>query len=131
MPWTVGGAGSLPARGEQEAGTLRKYGRREASVFDTVSTIAFIFLGICGTASLMAAVWIVAYRVGFDEGRLTIPLRMISALAEHRVTCLEEDPARTARDLSQHLGLPEDEARRLTDRAEQAGAMPSSTLRSA
>jgi hypothetical protein len=131
MPWAVGDAGVLPARGEQEAGPLRKYGRREASVFDTVSTIALICLGICGTASLMASVWIVAYRVGFDEGRLTIPLRMISALAEHRVECLEEDPARTARDLSQHLGLPEDEARRLTGRSGQAGATRSTGLRSA
>lgn len=70
-------------------------------------------------ASLMAAVWMVAYRVGFDEGRLTIPLRMISALADHRIACLDEDPARTVRDLADHLGLPETEARRLIERAEQ------------
>ncbi len=79
----------------------------------------------------MAAVWVVAYRVGFDEGRLTIPLRMISALADHRIACLEEDPARTARDLAEHLGLPENEARRQIERAEQARSPRSSGLRSA
>ncbi len=96
-----------------------------------MSTVAFICLGICGIASLLAAVWIVAYRVGFDEGRLTIPLRMISALAEHQVACLEEDPARTARDLAEHLGLPEIEAQRLIARAEQARAPRTTGLRSA
>lgn len=96
-----------------------------------MSTIALICLGICGVASVMAAVWVVAYRVGFDEGRLTIPLRMISALADHQVACLEEDPARTARDLAEHLGLPELEARRLIERAEQAREPRASGLRSA
>ena len=96
-----------------------------------MSTIAIICLGVCGVASLMAAVWIVAYRVGFDEGRLTIPLRMISALAEHQVACLEEDPARTARDLAEHLGLPESEAERLIARAERARSPRATGLRSA
>lgn len=96
-----------------------------------MSTIALICLGICGVAGLMAAVWVVAYRVGFDEGRLTIPLRMISALADHQVACLEEDPARTARDLAEHLGLPENEARRLIERAEQAREPRATGLRSA
>ena len=96
-----------------------------------MSTIALICLGVCGVTSLLAAVWVVAYRVGFDEGRLTIPLRMISALAEHQVACRDEDPARTLRDLVDHLGLPETEARRLLERADGARSPREAGLRSA
>ena len=95
-----------------------------------MSTIALICLGLCGLAALLAAVWTLAYRLGFDEGRLTIPLRMISGLAEHQIACLDEDPAQTARDLAEHLGLPENEARRLVARAERDRA-PRTGLRSA
>ncbi len=96
-----------------------------------MSTIALISLGVCGVASLLAGVWVVAYRVGFDEGRLTIPLRMISAVAEHQVACLDGDPAQTTRELAEHLGLPENEARRLIERVEQARSPRASGLRSA
>lgn len=82
-------------------------------------------------AGLLAAVWITAYRVGFDEGRLTIPLRMISAVAEHQIACLEGDPAVIAQELAEHLGLPASEARRLTARAEQASVPRATGLRSA
>ena len=47
-----------------------------------MSLIALICLGVFGMASLLAAVWVAAYRLGFNEGRLTVPLRMISALVE-------------------------------------------------
>ena len=96
-----------------------------------MSIFALICLGVFGAAGLLASVWIVAYRVGFNEGRLTIPLRMISALAHHRVHCLDEDPARTARDLANHLGLPETEAHRLVERAAQASPSRAAGLRSA
>jgi hypothetical protein len=80
---------------------------------------------------VLAAVWVTAYRVGFGEGRLTIPLRMINALAEHEITCLEADPDRAARDLIDHLGLPEIEARRLVNRVETSRGPRASGLKSA
>ena len=79
----------------------------------------------------MASVWMVAYRVGFSEGRLTIPLRMIAALSEHEVCCEGADPAQTANDLVEQLGLPENEAKRLVDQAQASRAQRSPGLRSA
>jgi hypothetical protein len=55
----------------------------------------------------------VAYRVGFTEGRLTLPLRLIHALAEHKLGCLDEDPDKVAVELVRVLALPERESRRL------------------
>jgi hypothetical protein len=95
-----------------------------------VSTIVFICLVVCG-AGVLAAVWVTAYRVGFGEGRLTIPLRMINALAEHEIACLEGHPERAARDLVDQLGLPEIEARRLVTRVETSRAPRAGGLKSA
>jgi hypothetical protein len=78
-----------------------------------VSTIVFIWLAVCGVVALLAAVWMVAYRIGFAEGRLTIPLRMIKSLAEHEVVCGNTDPEGMALELIDHLGFQELEARRL------------------
>ncbi len=44
-----------------------------------------------------AVVWSIAWRVGFGEGRLTVPLRLIYALAEHEVACRGRDPDQVAR----------------------------------
>ncbi len=96
-----------------------------------MSTIALICLGILGLASLLAAVWVFAYRLGFEEGRLTIPLRMLSTIAEHRVGCCDEEPARTVRDLAEHVGLPEAEAWRMIERAEANRQPRTPGLRSA
>lgn len=57
----------------------------------------------------------VAYRAGFTEGRLTIPLRFIRSLGEHRVGCEGETAAQVVGDLGAELHLPREEIRRLLD----------------
>jgi hypothetical protein len=99
---------------------------------------AFGILCICSVvASVVGAlVWMVAYRIGFSEGRMTVPLRLVHALADHKVGCLQEHPDKVARDLVRLLALPERESRRLVAsklRSASAAATTSSTthLRSA
>ena len=72
-----------------------------------------ITLLLCLTTVIGAAAWMVAYRVGFQEGRLTIPLRLIHALAEHKLGCLGENPDKVALELVRVLALPERESRHL------------------
>lgn len=87
---------------------------------------------VCAVAALVAVVWMIAYRVGFNEGRLTIPLRLIHALAEHRLHCLGENPDDVARDLEQALALPARDSRRLVaSKLHSAQAQPTRSLRSA
>jgi hypothetical protein len=78
-----------------------------------VGLFSAITLLLCLTAGIAAAVWMVAYRVGFQEGRLTIPLRLIHALAEHKLGCLGENPDKVALELVRVLALPERESRHL------------------
>lgn len=74
----------------------------------------------------------VAYRVGFREGRLTIPLRLIHALAEHKLGCLGEPPEQVARELTRALALPDLESRRLVgSKLRSAVQAPARSLRSA
>jgi len=89
-------------------------------------------LALCAVALCLGLVWSVAYRLGFREGRLTLPLRLIHALAEHEVGCRGVDPDRVVRDLVRVLALPERESRRLVARKVRSVA-PSAprTLRSA
>lgn len=72
-----------------------------------------IFFSISGIALLLAGTWRVAYRVGFSEGRLSVPLRFIRALGEHRVHCKGEDAAAVVADLGRELHLPREEIQRL------------------
>src|SRR5262249_29156282 len=67
--------------------------------------------------SLVGLVWAVAYRLGFAEGKLTIPLKMIEDLVVHHVRCSGGDPEKMIGELAAVLGLPEMEGRRLTTRA--------------
>lgn len=69
-----------------------------------------------GVVAALAAVWTVAYRVGFREGRETIPLRSIIALAEHRLLCEGRPAERVVRELTDTIEMSEREARRLVDR---------------
>ena len=68
---------------------------------------ALISISLAIAVVVAAIVWMVAYRVGFNEGRLTIPLRLIHALAEHKLGCLGEHPDKVARELIRVLALPE------------------------
>jgi hypothetical protein len=87
---------------------------------------------LCATAALIAAVWMIAYRVGFNEGRLTIPLRLIHALADHKVVCLGENPDKVTRELVRVLALPERDSRRLISSKLRSPAGPAPrSLRSA
>lgn len=87
---------------------------------------------LCLAAIVGAAVWMVAYRVGFQEGRLTIPLRLIHALAEHKLGCLGEHPDKVARELVRVLALPERESRRLvSSKLRSVAAIERRSLRSA
>src|SRR5262249_51055444 len=90
----------------------RQEGRNAASVSDIVGLLGFTSISLCA-AIACAVVWMVAYRLGFNEGRLTIPLRLIHALAEHKLTCLGEHPDKVARELMRLVALPERESRRL------------------
>ncbi|MEW6273084.1 MAG: hypothetical protein AB1689_27725 [Thermodesulfobacteriota bacterium] len=91
-----------------------------------------IGLVLCATATVVAVVWMVAYRVGFNEGRLTIPLRLIHALADHKLRCLGEHPDKVARELVRVLALPERDSRRLISSKLRSPAPPAArSLRSA
>lgn len=96
-----------------------------------MSVFALIIVGSSVLAGLLAATWAAAYRLGFEEGRLTVPLRMIDSLAQHRVACDGEDGARVVADLREHLGMPEDEAWRVVEQASEAPSRRASGLRSA
>jgi hypothetical protein len=87
---------------------------------------------LCVVAVVGAVVWMIAYRVGFNEGRLTIPLRLIHALAEHKLGCLAENPDQVVRELMRVLALPEHESRRLvSSKLRSAPPVERRTLRSA
>jgi hypothetical protein len=87
---------------------------------------------LCLASIVGVAVWMVAYRVGFKEGRLTIPLRLIHALAEHKLACLGEHPDKVASELVRVLALPERESRRLIgSKLRSLAAAPPRHLRSA
>lgn len=70
---------------------------------------------ICsGVAAIVGTVvWSIAWRVGFGEGRLTIPLQLVHAIAEHEVLCRDGDADEVIRALCHDLLLPERECRRL------------------
>lgn len=73
-----------------------------------------LLLSLAGIA-LLAVTWIVAWRAGFSEGRLTVPLRLIRAIGEHRVRCEGEDAHRVVADLGYSLHLPPEEIQRLRE----------------
>ena len=75
---------------------------------------------LCGgviLASLLGATWMLGYRVGFSEGRLTVPLRLITSLVDHKINCLHERPDRVALEMHLLLDLPQQESRRLVAHA--------------
>jgi hypothetical protein len=84
-----------------------------ASLSIDVGASAIFFICSFVGAVVGAIVWSIAWRVGFGEGRLTVPLRLIYALAEHEVACRGRDPDQVARDPCRVLALPERESRRL------------------
>ena len=86
-------------------------GRRRR--FLTVSTLNLIWLGMGSAVVLAASVWAVAYRIGFNEGRGTIPLRLIAAMAEHKAGCERENPEDVVRELVAALKLSHSETQRL------------------
>ena len=91
-------------------------------------------IGVGGTAvALLAAVWMIAYRMGFREGRESVPLRMITAISEHRVACEHQHPEQVVRELVGGLRIAEREARRLVSqvREERAATLPVPELRTA
>lgn len=94
------------------------------AVFIICSSVAAVVGGV---------VWSIAWRVGFGEGRLTIPLRLVHALAEHEVTCRGRNPDQVVRELIRVLALPERESRRLiASKLRSAASSPApTTLRSA
>jgi hypothetical protein len=97
-----------------------------------VSSLALVTVGLCLATLVGGAVWMVAYRVGFKEGRLTIPLRLIHALADHKLGCLGEHPDKVAAELVRVLALPERESRRLVSSKLRSVAAPAPrSLRSA
>jgi hypothetical protein len=75
---------------------------------------------LCGgltLVTLLGAIWMFAYRVGFSEGRLTVPLRLITSLVDHKVNCLHERPDRVALEMHLLLDLPQQESQRIVARA--------------
>jgi len=91
------------------------------------------FIGVGGTAvALLAAVWMIAYRMGFREGRESIPLRMIAAVSEHRVVCEGQHPDHVIRELVGGLRIAEPEARRMvTQVRDERTPLPVPELRTA
>lgn len=87
----------------------------------------------CVAAVVGTVVWSIAWRVGYGEGRLTIPLRLVHALAEHEVTCRGRNPDQVVRELIRLLALPERDSRRLVEsKLRSATSSPApTTLRSA
>lgn len=88
------------------------------------------FFIVCSLVATVfgAAVWSIAWRVGFGEGRLTVPLRLIHALAEHEVTCRGRNPDQVVRELVRVLALPERESRRLiASKLRSAASRPTSS----
>jgi len=97
-----------------------------------VSSIALLLVALCAVPVCLGLVWTFAYRLGFREGRLTLPLRLIHELAEHEVGCRGLEPDRVVRDLVRVLALPERESRRLIASKLRSVAPPAPrTLRSA
>jgi hypothetical protein len=70
--------------------------------------------GLAGIV-LLAVTWRVAYQAGFSEGRLSVPLRFIRALGEHRVRCEGEDVATVVLEIGRELHLPREETQRLLE----------------
>ena len=71
-------------------------------------------IGVGGAAvAVLGAVWMIAYRRGFREGRESIPIKLIVALAQHRVVCDGNRPEHVVRELVDGLRLAEREGRRL------------------
>ena len=96
-----------------------------------MSVIAAITFCVVGLAGLLSCVWMMAYRLGFHEGRLTIPLRMIEELAEHQTACQDRPAERTIRDLVENIELPEPEARALVEKVQNSQPALKGGLRSA
>ena len=96
------------------------------------ATAVFIICSFVA-AVVGGVVWSIAWRVGFGEGRLTIPLRLVHALAEHEVTCRGRNPDQVVRELIRVLALPERESRRLiaSKLRSAASSQTPTTLRSA
>ena len=94
--------------------------------------LGLISLSLGCVVVVAAAVWAIAYRIGFKEGRLTVPLRLIHALADHKLDCLGEHPDKVARELVRLLALPERESRGLiASKLRSAQPLPPRSLRSA
>lgn len=91
------------------------------------------FICSCVAAVVGAFVWSIAWRVGFAEGRLTVPLRLVHALVEHEVTCRGRNPDQVVRELVRVLALPERESRRLiaSKLRSAASSLAPTSLRSA
>jgi hypothetical protein len=97
-----------------------------------VSSIVVLLIVLVAVPACLGLVWTVAYRVGFNEGRLTLPLRLIHALAEHEVGCRGLEPDRVVRDLVRVLALPERESRHLVaSKVRSVAPSAPRTLRSA
>lgn len=90
-------------------------------------------IGVGGSAvALAATIWTIAYRMGFREGRESVPLRMITALAEHRLVCEGQVPEQVVRELTQGLCLAEPDARRVVSQARgERPGLPIPELRTA
>lgn len=84
-----------------------------------------ILLLSLGGIALLTATWMVAWRVGYSEGRLTVPLRLIRALGQHRVRCEGEDVNRVVADLGNALHLPREEVQRLLETLPAKTEVPS------
>jgi hypothetical protein len=71
-------------------------------------------IGVGGVGvAILAAVWMIAYRMGFREGRESIPLKLITALAQHRVICEGTHPDQAVRELVDGFRIAERDGRRL------------------
>jgi len=84
-----------------------------------------LFLAGLIVLGIAAAIWRLAYHVGFSEGRLTVPLRLITSLVDHKINCLRERPEHVALEMHLLLDLPQKESRRMVDRVIRL-EMPSS-----
>ena len=89
-------------------------------------------IGVGGAAvAVLGAVWMIAYRMGFREGRESIPLQLIKALAQHRVICDRSQPDQVVRELVDGLRLAEREGRRLVSQIRSESDAPVPELRTA
>lgn len=70
-------------------------------------------LAVCVVLFLLGGmgIWSCAYRMGLKRGRtVAVPFRLIDELLDHRIACLEQDPALARVEIYTLLGIDESQS---------------------